>query len=252
MPSRTAYSGVVVGVDGSPSARMAVQWAARDATMRNVPLTLVHAVPTAATNSPDAVWSAAPIAAELREWQEGEARKIIADAIKAVEDSAQGGDCPEINSEVFFSAAAVPTLVDLSNDAQLVVVGCRGQGALRRGLLGSVSTGLVHHAHCPVAVVHNEPSALRSAKLPVLVGIDGSPASESATAIAFDEASRRHVDLVALHAWSDADVSNTPSLRVVSRGRRGRGTPSRTPRRLAGTLPGRHHPPCGGLDSPGP
>ena len=41
----------------------------------------------------------------------------------------------------------------------------------------------------------------------MLVGIDGSPASELATAIAFDEASWRGVELVALHAWSDADMS---------------------------------------------
>lgn len=39
---------------------------------------------------------------------------------------------------------------------------------------------------------------------PVVVGIDGSPASEHATAIAFDEASRRGVHLVAVHTWSDA------------------------------------------------
>jgi nucleotide-binding universal stress UspA family protein len=40
----------------------------------------------------------------------------------------------------------------------------------------------------------------------VLLGIDGSPASEAATAFAFDAASRRKVDLVALHAWSDVGV----------------------------------------------
>jgi len=45
----------------------------------------------------------------------------------------------------------------------------------------------------------------------VLVGIDGSPASELATAIAFDEASWRGVDLVALHTWSDAEVSEVSS-----------------------------------------
>ena len=89
------------------------------------------------------------------------------------------------------------------------MVGCRGRGALRRGLLGSVSTGLIHHAHCPVAVIHDKvPSSMQ----PVLVGIDGSPASELATAIAFDEASWRGVDLVALHTWSDAEVSDVPSL----------------------------------------
>jgi len=46
----------------------------------------------------------------------------------------------------------------------------------------------------------------------VLVGIDGSSVSELATEIAFDEASWRGVDLVALHAWSDAEVSGVPSL----------------------------------------
>ena len=90
----------------------------------------------------------------------------------------------------------------------MVVVGCRGRTGLHRRLLGSVSTGLIHHAHCPVAVVHDEePSSPQSAGLPVLVGIDGSRASELATAIAFDEASWRGVDLVALHVWSDADMS---------------------------------------------
>ena len=46
----------------------------------------------------------------------------------------------------------------------------------------------------------------------MLVGIDGSPASELATAIAFDEASWRGVQLVALHAWSAADMSAVASM----------------------------------------
>ena len=149
---------------------------------------------------------------QIGQWQEEDGRKIIADAIKVVEDSTENGARPEINSELFF-AVPVPTLVDLSKEAQMVVVGCRGRGALRRGLLGSVSTGLVHHAHCPVAVIHDEvPFSLRFSRLPVLVGIDGSPASELATAIAFDEASWRGVELVALHACSDADMSRIPSM----------------------------------------
>ena len=94
----------------------------------------------------------------------------------------------------------------------MIVVGCRGRGALARVLLGSVSTGLVHHAHCPVAVIHDEdPLMPHPAQAPVLVGIDGSPASELAAAIAFDEASRRGVELVALHAWSDVEVIELPA-----------------------------------------
>ena len=91
----------------------------------------------------------------------------------------------------------------------MVVVGCRGRGAFARTLVGSVSSGLVQRAHCPVAVISDEdPLMPDPAQAPVLVGVDGSPASELATAIAFDEASRRGVDLIALHAWTDTEMSD--------------------------------------------
>jgi nucleotide-binding universal stress UspA family protein len=206
MSARSTHPGVVVGVDGSPSSTMGVRWAAREAAMRNVPLTLVH------VSSWPAVWPAAPIPAELQRQHGEEARQVIADAIKVAEDSVADGNRPEIDSELVV-AAPVPTLIDLSKEAHMVVVGCRGQDALQRTLLGSVSTGLIHHAHCPVAVIHDEaPILLQPSQLPVLVGIDGSPASELATAIAFDEASFRGVDLLAVHAWTDSDISRVLSM----------------------------------------
>jgi len=91
--------------------------------------------------------------------------------------------------------------------AYMIVVGSRGADAELRHPLGSVSSALIRHAHCPVAVIHDlrAPEAeIRQA--PVLVGIDGSASSEAATALAFDEASRRGVAVVALHAWSDVGV----------------------------------------------
>ncbi|MCI4674132.1 universal stress protein [Mycolicibacterium litorale] len=59
MSDRSTQPAVVVGVDGSPSSIMAVRWAAREATMRNAGLTVVHGL------SPLAVWPAVPIPAEL-------------------------------------------------------------------------------------------------------------------------------------------------------------------------------------------
>jgi nucleotide-binding universal stress UspA family protein len=153
----------------------------------------------------------APLPEDFGLRQEQEGQRIIAKARRVAEDAvAETAEIP-IHSEVF-NSALVPTLVDLTKDAQMMVVGCRGQGALERVLLGSVSTGLVHRAHCPVAVIHNELAQAPGSDAPVLVGIDGSPASELATSIAFDEASRRGVELIALHAWSDADWPNYPGV----------------------------------------
>ncbi|MEU8615343.1 universal stress protein, partial [Actinoplanes sp. NPDC048791] len=47
-------------------------------------------------------------------------------------------------------------LIDVSREAGLLVVGSRGHGALVGGLLGSVGQQLLHHADCPVMIVHPE------------------------------------------------------------------------------------------------
>lgn len=207
MSKRISHHGVVVGADGSPSSQLAVKWAARAAAMRHVPLTVVHVVPPLSVAVSTLAWPAGRVPQEVLEIQENDGRRVIADAVQVVEDSATGGNRPEIDSEMLFGRY-VPALVDLSKDAQLMVVGCHGRTGQHRRSLGSVSTGLIHHAHCPVAVIHDEvPSSPRSPRLPVVLGIDGSRASELATAIAFDEASWRGVDLVALHVWSDTDMS---------------------------------------------
>ncbi|KAA0083575.1 universal stress protein [Mycolicibacterium sp. P9-64] len=209
MAKATSHQGVVVGTDGSLPSQVAVRWAAREAIMRHVPLTVVHVVTPLPGAASALGWPSGRVSEDVREIQENDARRVIADAIEAV---AGGDHRPEINGELFFGGP-VPTLVDLSKDAKLVVVGCRGRTGKHRRLLGSVSTGLIHHGHCPVAVVHDEvPSSPTSAQRPVLVGIDGSRASELATAVAFDEASWRGVDLIALHVWSDADMSTVSGM----------------------------------------
>jgi nucleotide-binding universal stress UspA family protein len=212
MSNRAVHRGIVVGVDGSPSSDMAVRWAAREAGMRNIPLSLVHVVERPSWGLFALGGGALPPPYETNESQKTEGQEILSAAVKLAKDSAQNGSLAQLRVQVYFSAAG-PALFDLSTQARLIVVGCRGHSRVGRVLLGSVSTGLIHHARCPVAVIHGEiPAAAQPSQLPVVVGIDGSPASESATAIAFDEASWRGVELIAEHAWSDAKVSDIPSI----------------------------------------
>jgi nucleotide-binding universal stress UspA family protein len=199
--------GIVVGVDGSSASNAAICWAARDAVMRHISLTLVHVV-----NPVAPPWPQIPVPDGYAVWQENEGRRILNDALKIAQDAAKDSRPIEIKGEMMF-AATVPALVELSEKAELIVVGSYGHAALARGLLGSVSSGLVRSAHCPVVVIRDEDVLMPDpAKAPVLLGIDGSPASELATAIAFDEASRRGVDLTAVHAWSDVEIFELPGL----------------------------------------
>src|SRR5262249_25500989 len=96
------------------------------------------------------------------------------------------------------SGQTVPTLVDESHTALLMVLGSRGLGGFTGALAGSTAVGLVSRGHCPVAVIRDPRPAG-----PVVVGVDGSPASEAAVAWAFEEASMRGTELVAVHTWSD-------------------------------------------------
>lgn len=95
----------------------------------------------------------------------------------------------------------------------MLVVGARGIGSVRRVLLGSVSAALARHAQCPVTVVHTTAAtdAVTACK-PVLVGVDGTRNSSAAIELAFEEASRRKVSIVALHAWSDTSRLALPEL----------------------------------------
>jgi nucleotide-binding universal stress UspA family protein len=207
MSAPVKHLGIVVGVDGSPASDVASCWAARDAAMRNIPLTVVSVVTT-----PTATYPPVPYPDSLGVWLEDKGRKAAAHAVKIAEDAMPTDRKVVCKSEVVFSTP-VQALVKMSDEAEMVVVGSSGKGMLARGVLGSVSSSVVQHANCPVAVVRDEDPLMPDPQhAPVLLGVDGSPASELATEIAFDEASRRGVDLIALHAWSDVPILELPGL----------------------------------------
>lgn len=200
MSSEATRSELVVAVDGSAASYAAVSWATHQAAVHRLPVRLVCVVSPTLINSTEAPNDT------ITQGQEVTARQALNRAHRIV-DERTGEAQVTVRVELRYTGV-LETLVDASRNAQMIVVGARGLGEFGWHMLGSVSSGLLHHARCPVAVIHAPDSARREIgdDAPILLGIDGSQAAEAATALAFDEASRRRVPLVALHAWSDVGV----------------------------------------------
>lgn len=109
--------------------------------------------------------------------------------------------------------SAAGALVARSADAELIVVGSRGSGGFADLPVGSVPVQVAAHASCPTLVVRE---ASREAKPDhVVVGIDGSPASEAALGFAFEEAALRRASVQIVHSWWDPSGALAPSSAPV-------------------------------------
>lgn len=202
-------SGFVVGVDGSAHSVSAVRWAARDASMHNETLTLLAVLPR-----DDLSVRTEPAVRQLRALRRDNAARLLEQARQVAEDSVRGCRRPVVETQFVFGGP-VGALAAASGESRMVVVGRGCQGTVESHLLGSVAEGLTDHGVCPVAVIPSELSeAYRHA--PILLGVDDSPASESAIAIAFDEASRRRAPLTAIHASRSRAVRDATPGTVLS------------------------------------
>lgn len=198
--------GIVVGVDGSDQSMCALVWAAQEAERRRTPLHVVTAytVPIFAASSMDAGYTTMDDA-------------IIRDGAQSVLNKAleriSRYDIEVLPRVETGDASAV--LLELSEEADLMVVGSRGRGGFVGRLLGSVSSALPAHAKCPTVVV-----PLRTAgRLPeagvrppagapteqtvedvVVVGVDGSEQGRAASLIAAEQAVNRGLPLQILCA----------------------------------------------------
>lgn len=190
MDVRQAHRPVVVGVDGSPSAERAVAWAAAEAARRGVALRAVTAFGWPSEQRARQVVIGEPYRDQLL----AEARRRLEEAAAIAGKAAPG---LEVTTQVEVGSP-ITALGSEARGAQLVVLGDRGLGGLAGLVLGSVAVGLAAHAASPVVIVRGERTAAEGT---VVVGIDGSPVSEAALAFAFDAASAREADLVAVHAW---------------------------------------------------
>ncbi|MFJ9364470.1 universal stress protein [Nocardia sp. NPDC101769] len=203
MPASSLDRPIVVGVDASESALHAVRWAAVDAALRGAPLHLVFAVPAVAESPLDE----SPVRL-LHDRLRDTAQAALDAAAETARQAAGDREIRDIRT-FLVDMPAVMVLAELAATAYYVVVGVRGMSAYHRSLLGSVSTGVARHAQGPVVVVPGETDGLSDR--PVVTGVDGSPHSVRALEIAFDEASRRGVPLIAVQAWELSGDSDTRS-----------------------------------------
>jgi nucleotide-binding universal stress UspA family protein len=139
-------SGIIVGVDGSSHSQRALEWAVHEAAVRQLPVRVVTVYRTAVGYLGPAVALGGDVS--LADGMRAMAREATEKALALAGDQRPAGVTVEA-----LRGIAAEELVGASVDADMVVVGSRGAGGFARLLLGSVSTAVVHHAHCPVVVI---------------------------------------------------------------------------------------------------
>ncbi len=187
--------GIVVGIDGSPGAGHALAWAAKRVEHFG-PIR-----PIVVWQYPGGIWSEPTLSPSLQ----------LADvdfgdlARREVEQLLAEIPIVDRRALVVVNGPTGPIIVEYGRDANLVVVGTRGRGALADSLLGSVSCHVVNHAPVPVAVV--PPTAELSDRYGrVVVGVDGSDNAVLALRWAIEHAPPAST-VEALHVWSHPTVT---------------------------------------------
>ncbi|MGO8873513.1 MAG: universal stress protein [Acidimicrobiales bacterium] len=135
---------IVVGIDGSPSSMVAVEWAARQAELTGATLEVLMTWEWPANYG----WSLS-LPPDYDPQHDSEA--VLEEAMGPVRTAHPG---ITVETTVIEGHPA-PILVKASSGADLLVVGSRGHGEFAGMLLGSVSEHCVANAHCPVVVVRD-------------------------------------------------------------------------------------------------
>jgi nucleotide-binding universal stress UspA family protein len=137
---------IVVGVDGSESARAALRFAVEEARLRSARMRVV-----AAWHVPTTVYQGAyvPTNPSLGEELETSTRRAVEAALGELSDVAED----IVVETVVREGQAAQILIEEAESADLLVLGSRGLGGFRGLLLGSVSQQCAHHASCPLVIV---------------------------------------------------------------------------------------------------
>ncbi|WP_406256785.1 universal stress protein [Streptomyces chartreusis] len=182
---------LVVGVDGSDSSLVAVDWAVDEAARHGLTLRLLYA----------SLWEryegGRPSLSPDRPAEEVMVQHIIASCterarLRNPEVMASGEIMPD---------DAVTVLLGAGHEASALVTGSRGRGEITGRLLGSVSLAVAARAVCPVIVVRGSERNILGSFDRVVVGVGDSTDGEGAVRFAAREARARGSALTAVRAW---------------------------------------------------
>jgi nucleotide-binding universal stress UspA family protein len=146
-------NGILVGVDGSGNSSRALEWAVREAAVREVPLTVltVHQAVLGYGGYPGAVAFYADDD-KLTDVAKQGAQRQLDEVLAQLSGTA---NLPVVNV-LAVNGIAAEELLSAAGGADMIVVGSRGAGGFKRLLMGSVAAQVTHHAHCPVVVIPAE------------------------------------------------------------------------------------------------
>lgn len=182
MNDKHAPSAVVVGIDGSPTAIHAAQWAVDEAVSRSVPLRLV-CVTKAKHPSADDYY---------------EDIHHAKTSLRAAQAEVEAAAKPVKVETAILNGPAGPALVEESRDAEIICVGSVGIGRYARSILGSTATDLAEKAHCPVAIIRPQDEQPRHAINWVVVEVNEQLGNEAVVKVAIQEAKLRQAPILAV------------------------------------------------------
>lgn len=187
---------IVVGVDGSDGSKKALRWGVAEAAARGCPVVALLAYgfygrPEQVQHRTDG-WDEEALSVA--------AADVLHETVSAVTGGPRGGASRPPVKTMVAEMEPVDALLEILADDDVLVVGSRGLGAVKRLLLGSISAACARYASGPVVVVRGTDGPDR--RRPVVVGADGSAGAAVALDWAFQHASARRLPLHVVRAWS--------------------------------------------------
>ena len=143
-------TGIIVGIDGSGHSHHALEWAIREAAVRHAPLTVLTV-----QQAVIGYWGS-PVLYPGDEDLAEHGRKTAQEETDSVLEKIGRESRPSSVTVRAVTGLPAEALLEAADDADMLVVGCRGAGGFKRLLMGSVSTQVTQHARCPVVVIPDE------------------------------------------------------------------------------------------------